>query len=248
MKWDKLPQRFFTDEFLNVLYQRYEVDSSIQDVLREKLESSAKQWYYFRNVEDVDATPREVRHSLNKIARLANELSAHLTNAPSAVWSALVETNDTVNQNRYLHGVHYDSHHYPEVGLIGSPAITVVGDNEHDPFVTISVSDLTEAMSELASTADIASQIIPKVTQGPQPDKPLQKWIADLSNIWRITLDRPFRIEEYKGEPISDAACFFVAIYECLSPETSKSRVLTEMTKRRVEEKKLRIKFQHLNK
>ncbi|PCJ91183.1 MAG: hypothetical protein COA50_16780 [Flavobacteriaceae bacterium] len=248
MKWDKSPRRFFTDEFLNALNQRYKVNSSIQNALRQRLENSAREWYYFRNVEDVGATPREVRHSLNKIARLANELSAHLTNAPSVVWSALVETNDTVNQNRYDLGVHHDTHHYPELGLIGSPAITVVGDNKHDPFVTISVSDLTEAMSELASTADIAAQIIPKVTQGPPPDKPLQKWIADLSNIWRVTLDRPFTIEEHKGEPISNAACFFVEIYEYLSPETPKSRVLTEMRKRKVEEKQLRIEFLNLNK
>ncbi|MBL4874302.1 MAG: hypothetical protein JKY41_13185 [Rhodobacteraceae bacterium] len=246
MKWDNLPQRFFTDEFLNALYQRYKVDSSIHDALRQRLENSAREWYYLRNVEDVDATPREVRHSLNKIARLANELSAHLTNVPSAVWSALVETNDTVNQNRYVLGVHHDSHHYPELGLIGSPAITVVGDNEHDPFVTISVSDLTEAMSALASTADIASQIIPKVTQGPPPDKPLRKWMADMSNMWRITLERPFTFADYKGEPISGAACFCVNVYEHLSPETPVSRVLREMKKRKATEKALNIEFRAL--
>ncbi|OUS03883.1 hypothetical protein A9Q96_16980 [Rhodobacterales bacterium 52_120_T64] len=183
MKWDNLPQRFFPDDFLDTLYQRYEIDSSNQGALHESLENSAREWFFNRNVEDVDAPPREVREALNKIAKHADDLAELLSNTPSAVWSALVETSGLVRRNRYDPGVHYDSHHYPEVGLIGKPAITVVGDNEHDPFVNINVSDLIDAMGELASSAGIASQIIPKVTQGPQPDKPLRKWIIDMRKL-----------------------------------------------------------------
>lgn len=72
---------------------------------------------------------------------------------------------------------------------------------------------LTTAIDELATSAEIAAQIIPTVKQGPQPDKPLQKWIVDMRNIWYRPLDRPFTVDESSSEPISEAARFCVDVY-----------------------------------
>lgn len=248
MKWDELPQQFFAEDFMDKLYRDYKVESAIQESLHEKLESSARKWYYFRNAEDVDASPREVRQTLTKLSKHANALKELLENTPDAVWSELVSTNEYVNRNRYDHRIHYDTHHHPEVGLIGRPAITVVTDNKYDSIATITISDLKQAIGELASTASIASQIIPTVKQGPQPDQPLQKWVIDMRNIWYRPLDRPFTVDENKGEPRSEAAYFCVEVYAHLAPETPKSLVMHEMKKRIAKDKEVRIEISNWKK
>ena len=196
MKWDEVPQQFFPEDFMDKLYRDYKIDSAHQESMHEKLENSARKWYYSRNAEDVDASPREVRHAISKLSKHASILKKLLENTPDAVWSELVSISDFVNRDRYDSRIHYDSHHYPEDGLIGNPAVTVLGDNERDPLVTITISDLKQAIGELVFTADITPQIIPAVKQGPQPDKPLQQWVTDMRNIWYMPLDRPFTVDE----------------------------------------------------
>ncbi|MCK4861599.1 MAG: hypothetical protein KAS85_06780 [Rhodobacteraceae bacterium] len=248
MKWDELPQQFFPETFMDKLYRDYKIDSAHQESTHEKLESAARKWYYSRNAGDVDASPREVRQAISKLSKHAGILKKLLENTPDAVWSELVSASDFVNRDRYDSRIHDDSHYYPEDGLIGNPAITVVGDNERGPLVTITISDLKQALRELTFTADISSQITPAVKQGPQPDKPLQNWVTDMRNIWYKPLDRPFTVQGDKGEPISIAAQFCVEVYAHLAPETTKSRVMNEMKKRMAEEKALLIKFPHWKK
>lgn len=129
--------------------------------------------------------------------------------------------------------------------MIGRPAIAFVTESNQDPFATITIPDLKQAVGELASTASIASEIIPTVKQGPQPDLPLQQWIFDMRNLWYSPLDRPFTVDEYKGEPRSEAAYFCVEVYAHLAPETSRSLVMREMKKRKAREKELLIRFPH---
>lgn len=74
MKWDELPEQFFSDEFLGKLYRDYKIESAIQNLVHERLERSARNWYYSRNTEDVDASPREVRQTLSKLAKHARAL------------------------------------------------------------------------------------------------------------------------------------------------------------------------------
>lgn len=233
---------------MDKLYRNYKVESAIQNSVHERLERSARNWYYSRNAEDVDASPREVKQTLSKLAKHASALKKLLENTPDAVWSELVSASEYVNQNRYESGVIYDTHHQPEVGVIGRPAITFVTDNEYDPFATITISDLKQVIGKLASTADITSQIIPAAKQGPQPDRPLRQWVIDMRNIWYRPLDRPFTVDENKGEPRSEAAYFCTEIYAHLAPETPKSLVMHEMKKRIAEEKELLIRFPHWKK
>lgn len=233
MKWDTLPERFFSDEFMDKIFKTYCIESFMKEELQSRLESSAKDWFHRHNSPEQIISPTIVKKTLNGLSRDADALKERLKNIPDALWSSMIDSREMVNPSRYGLGLGYVTPHYPEYGCVGEPGITVVTEDSRGPFQTIEISTIIDALGELALFADITLQINPPKNLSTQKIWPLCKWIADMHNLWAGPLGRKFtRDVASNGEPISEAACFYVDVYKVLDSDTDKSLVLNEMKKR----------------
>lgn len=232
MKWDTLPDRFFTDADLAFITEYCRIETSMKEELQSRLETSANDWFRRQNSPEEIISPTVVKKTLHGLSRDAEALKERLKNIPDALWSSMIESREMVNPNRYGLGLRYLTPHHPEHGCVGEPGITVVSEDSRGPFQTIEISTIIEALGELADFADITPQINPPKNLSAQKILPLQKWVHDVHGIWVSTLGRKFtRYVDSTGSPVTDAARFCVATYKILDPNTEISLILNEMKK-----------------
>jgi len=233
MKWDTLPERFFSDEFLNCLSRDYEIDEQLKDRLHERLEHAAKNWYLQQNSSEEAVSPSDVKKALVGLSRDANALKIRMENSNVAVWSSLIGASSFNRSSGDYLGFEYATPHFPEYGEIGVPAVTTLTSDPHQPFDTIEVASIISALDQIARLAAVAPIVNPPKNLNSQKIKPLREWMNSMHMVWLGIIQRQFtRDVAADGEPITEAARFCVDIYKFLDPETPKSLVLNEMKRR----------------
>ena len=239
MKWDSLPERFFSDEFLDQLSLEFKIEEQLRPELRKQLERAASNWYFQRTSPTNEVSPRVVKNSLLDIQKKATALRESLLNSPEAIWPELADISSWTSANSHAPRFEYHDYPYPEAGIPGVASITYLAAGPEYQPQSVEVGIFLAALDLLAEKAAYP----PTVKQGPQPDRPLQKWVVGMRNIWFWPLDRPFTLQEEEGQPRSEAAHFCVKVYTHLAPETPQTRVMHEMKKQIAEEKAMPFKF-----
>lgn len=233
MKWDTLPDRFFSDEFLDQLLRDYQIDEQLKDNLHERLERIAKEWYLQQNSPEEKVSPSDVRKALDGLSRDAHALKKRMESANDAVWSSIIGASSYYRFSSEDLGFEYATPHFPEHGEIGVPAVTVATSGAHKPLDTIEVASIISALGQLAFFAEVAPEVNPPKNMKAQNIRPLREWMFGMHNVWLGIIQRKFtRDVASDGEPITEAARFCVDIYKVLDPETEKSLVINEMKRR----------------
>jgi len=248
MKWDTLPERFFSDEFISLLIRDCRIDETKHDQVHARLERAAKNWYFRQASLDNGIHPSNEKKELLGLAREAHALKERLTNLPYAVWANLVETNDLISSERYETRIDFTGPYHPDHGYIGEPAITVLTSGSDGPLQTIEEETLRSALYQLSEMASIASKINPSSNMATQKSEPLRRWTVDMRNLWFSVLDRPFTLDIHNGKAASDAARFCVAAYAVLDPETAEKTILGKIKTQITEDNKLLKKYPHWRK
>jgi len=239
MKWDTPPEQFFSDEFLDQLSIEFKIEEQLRQELRKQLERAASNWYFQRTSPINEVSLGVVKKSLLDIQEKATALKESLLNSPEAIWPELAEICVWTNSSEYSPRFEYHDYPYPEAGFHRKVFISYLAASPEYQPQSVEVDIFLAALNLLAEKAAYP----PTVKQGPQPDQPLQRWVVDMRNIWLRPLDRPFTVQEDKGQPRSEAAHFCVKVYAHLAPETPQTRVMHEMKKQIAEEKATPFKF-----
>lgn len=228
MKWDTLPERFFSDEFMDKLLKESRIEECLRDDMHKGLENIARYWYFRRKSPESEMSPREIRDYLKSFQKEVRTFSKCLNKLPDAVWSTIVEMNYLSNPKHYKLRIDYVDTFRLESDHKGKPAIINFTSGSNEPPQSIEIKTLITALEALVSLSNVS----PKIKSGPQEDVPLQKWIEDMHRLWVGVVGQPFtRLANSSGEPTSAAAYYCVKAYAILDPETRDTRIINEMRK-----------------
>lgn len=191
-----------------------------QSRLKDRLEGAALVYRIWR--QNWDDLPRrgERKAALDEIRDLAAALQDRLSRLdditgaifwrPEAEISA-EEAIPTAAKSRYGH--------------------TFYRDEETEGCTYLGARDLLESLAILQSYADEAVRNLPDDRGGRRHSEGLRMWMRNIATIWEDFSGKPFTLDYYQGEPVSEAARFTVAAFEAVNPGIDAKTIISEMKK-----------------
>ncbi len=214
---------FYSPEAIVALCSEFKVKRELQKELQDRLEGAAKAWSWNdRRKDGEDQTPAKVKSELLNVSKVSQRLLTSLDQLGA------VSTHEL--QRRYK-----SPNPLVSIGILNGEnksnghVLAIPNNDGSQGAITLQYEDVYTIIEALvgisANAADVRSGI-----KGVKRDEALRIWMINIEAIWTEVLNRKFsRDVTADGSPISEAACFCVASFQYISPETPQSRVLNEM-------------------
>lgn len=222
------PDDVYSDDVINRLSERHGIQDEAQmKLLSATLHFASGRYLVIKRQESMQLSPSEIKKHLTVLSRSAKGLARQLEQLPPKAKEVFLSAEGELQGE--LEGRVYEAIHQREASPLSRMEQANTG-----KFVVVRNGETpggwqdTETRIEYTSYADIEAalrqiQLISETALGYlQPDKggrPENKavfaWTRLLSDFWVKDLKRPYRVDGYKGEVITDAGNFLT---DCLRP------------------------------
>lgn len=212
-------KRVFSEAAVNKLATQFKLPSDIPaSELRHRLNMAAQVYRTWRQNADMAPRRGEMKAALDEISELSERLQRSL------------EELDDISAGHFWRP-ETALRHVMSLGPEG-PSATEYGHSltwlptvDGHAIQYLAGEHFTPVLKLIEKYASAAIANLPKDAGGRKRSEGLRYWVINVAKIWTELFGKPFTFDEYKGEPITEAARFAVAAMAVADPSVAASEV-----------------------